>query len=269
MDGYRDRVALVTGAASGLGRGLALGLAAYGAKVVAADIDAAGLATLAADGVEAVALDVRDAAAFRHEAERAAARHGRIDYLFNVAGIAVAGEIHGLAPEAWRRIVDVNLMGTVHGVHAVYPLMMRAGAGHIVNMASIAGLVPFPLLAPYSATKFAVVGFTECLRHEAEMHGVGVTLVCPGFVDTGIYRRAEVQPGFDADSAELLPFPRLETGKAVATILRGVSRRRERIVFPAYWRWCWLLYRLHPALLSPGTRRLLAAARAAVAKAGA
>jgi NAD(P)-dependent dehydrogenase (short-subunit alcohol dehydrogenase family) len=267
VERFKDRVALVTGAASGLGRGLALGLAKAGARVIAADIDAAGLAALGGPSILSQPLDVRDAPTFKRTAQAAAARLGRIDYLFNVAGIAAAGEMLALAPDSWRSVIDVNLMGTVNGIAAVYPLMARAGAGHIVNMASITGLLPFALLAPYAASKAAIVSLSESLRLEAETHGVRVTLICPGFIETDIYRKAEAPPGVGEDRSTLVPFKKIDVERAVRTILNGVARDKARIVFPAYWRWCWRLWRIHPALLMPGARRALREARAAIAEA--
>lgn len=266
MEGFQDRVGLVTGAASGIGRGLALALAKAGARVIAADIDTAGLAEIAGPSILAQPLDVRDAQTFQRVAE-AAARLGRIDYLFNVAGFAAAGEVLDLAPDSWRTVLDVNLMGTVNGIAAVYPIMARAGAGHIVNMASITGLLPFPLLAPYAASKAAIVSLSESLRFEAETHGVRVTLVCPGFVETEIYAKAEAPAGLGGECGALVPFKKMDVDRAVRTILSGVARNKARIVFPAYWRWCWRLWRIHPALLTPGARRVLRQARAAIAEA--
>jgi NAD(P)-dependent dehydrogenase (short-subunit alcohol dehydrogenase family) len=262
---FRGRVVIVTGAASGIGRALVRRLARAGAVTTAADIDAAGLAALAAEGIATAAFDVRDGAAFARAAEDVLARHGRIDCLFNVAGVAAAGELPAIAAETWRRVMDVNLMGVLHGVQAVYPAMAQARSGRIVNVASIAGLLPFPMLAPYCASKFAVVGLTECLRHEAAAHGIAVTLVCPGFVDTGIYDRADVPAGYP-DSRELLPFRRLDVERAVTRIIGAAARRRARVVFPAYWRWCWRLWRLWPPLLTRDTRRYLADARAEIGR---
>ena len=268
MERFRDRVALVTGAASGIGRAIALQLAQSGARVIATDIDAAGLAAMAGDTIAAEALDVRDAEAFRALAGRAAARFGRIDYLFNIAGVAVAGEVQDVTPGAWRRVLDVNLMGTVNGIAAVYPLMIREREGHIVNMASIAGLLPSPLLAPYAASKAAVVALSESLRIEARHHGVRVTLVCPGFVDTDMYHRGEAPKAYGADRARLVPFKKLDVERAARTTLAGVARNRARIVFPALFRWGWRIWRLHPGLLALGVRLVLALARRRIADAG-
>ena len=268
MERYRDGVALVTGAASGIGRGIALRLAHIGARVIAADIDEAGLAALGDGAIVPYPLDVRDAAAFRGAAEAVLARFGRIDYLFNVAGVAAAGELYEVSPEAWRRLFDVNLMGTVNGIAAVYPIMIRARAGHIVNMASALGLMPAPLLAPYAASKAAIASLSESLRLEAKRHAVRVTLVCPGFVETEIYRRGDVPANFGPDPGGLVPFKKLGVDSAVRAILKGVARNRARVVFPALWRWCWRLWRISPVLFAPAARIMLAIGRARIARAG-
>jgi NAD(P)-dependent dehydrogenase (short-subunit alcohol dehydrogenase family) len=264
VEKYRGRVALVTGAASGLGRGIARLLAKSGVRVIAADIDAAALAAVGGGAIVTEALDVRDTAAFHAAAEGAVARFGRIDYLFNIAGVVVAGELLEVTPEAWRRVLDVNLMGTVNGIAAVYPGMARARSGHIVNMSSVMGLLPAPLLAPYAASKAAIVSLSESLRLETDHHGVRVTLVCPGFVRTEIYRRAEAPARFGPDLGSLVPFKSLEVDGAVRSILNGVARNRARIVFPAFWRWYWRLWRLSPALLAPAGRITLARVRALI-----
>ena len=171
---YQGRVAIVTGAASGIGKALAGALARRGATVVLADIDEGG-AKAAADALAAgppgrvsgVALDVTDAEAVASLVERVAQDHGHLDFLFNNAGIAVAGPVRELTLAHWNRTIDVNLRGVIHGVVAAYPIMIRQGHGHIVNTASLAGLLPAPMLTPYGMTKHGVVSLSESLRMEA------------------------------------------------------------------------------------------------------
>jgi NAD(P)-dependent dehydrogenase (short-subunit alcohol dehydrogenase family) len=186
---FSDKVALVTGGASGIGRAFAAALHAAGASVVVADLDAAGAEAVAAGltgGPSAVAaeLDVTDAAAVRALVESTARDRGRLDFCFNNAGIGAGGPVERLALDDWRRVIDVDLMGVVHGVAAAYPIMVRQGSGHLVNTASLAGLVPSPFLTPYAAAKAGVVGLSQSLRVEAAAHGVNVTVVCPGPVET-------------------------------------------------------------------------------------
>src|SRR5207248_6593438 len=113
-------------------------------------------------------------------------RHGRLDLMVNNAGIGIGGETRELLLAHWDRIIDVNLRGVVHGVHAAYPVMIEQGSGHIVNTASLAGLLPSPGATPYAMTKHAVVGLSLSLRGEAAAYGVRVTAVCPGVVETPI-----------------------------------------------------------------------------------
>ncbi|MFL6138593.1 MAG: SDR family NAD(P)-dependent oxidoreductase [Frankiaceae bacterium] len=273
-----SRVALVTGAASGIGLALSRALAARGDHVVMTDVDEAGLAAAAArvtdDGgrVVAAALDVRDAAAVERVVADAWGRLGRLDLLVNNAGIGVGGELPELSVAHWDRVIDVNLRGVVHGVQAAYPRMVAQGHGHVVNLASLAGLVPAPLLAPYSATKHAVVGLSLSLRAEAAAHGVRVTVVCPGFVDTPILDKAGPgdlpQPRLATRTRELaLHYARrLHSAEAVAAdVLRGIDRNRAIVVTPARARLAWRLHRLSPALLELGNRRVVASIRRRVA----
>ena len=164
MGGFAGQVAIVTGGASGIGRALCEALAAEGARVVVVDRDAGGAAAVAeaiakAGGVaRAEVLDVADGDAVRCVVEDTAAREGRLDLLFNNAGIAIGGEVLDMTAEHWRRIVDVNLWGVVNGIRAAYPVMARQGSGHLVNTASGAGLIPNPLATAYGMTKHAEVG---------------------------------------------------------------------------------------------------------------
>ncbi len=184
-------MAIVTGAASGIGKALSRALVLRGATVVLADVDEAG-AKAAADDMAAgppgrasgVGLDVTDAEAVATLVERTADDHGHLDFMFNNAGIGIVGQVHELTLAHWNRAIDVNLRGVVHGVVAAYPVMIGQGSGHIVNTASLAGLLPSPMLTPYGMTKHGVVGLSTSLRMEAAVHGVRVSVVCPGVIDT-------------------------------------------------------------------------------------
>jgi NAD(P)-dependent dehydrogenase (short-subunit alcohol dehydrogenase family) len=261
-----QRVAIVTGGASGIGRALGAALVCRGDRVVLADVEGA-TAVEVAEQLTAVgpgtasgaAVDVQDAAAVAALVTDTAARHGRLDLMFNNAGLGIGGPVEELALTHWDRAIDVNLRGVVHGVHAAYPVMLRQGFGHIVNTASLAGLLPSPGSAPYSATKWAVVGLSLSLRGEAAPRGVRVSVVCPGGVDTPI-----LDKGMPPD------LPRVPTAEATDTravvtklsgghlysadalaadVLRGLDRNRAFIVAPRQARILWRLMRLSPSLL--------------------
>ena len=165
------------------------------------------------------------------------------------------GEVRDLVLADWRRLVDVNLWGVVHGVAAAYAAMARQGSGHIVNIASAAGLMGYPMMTPYVTTKFAVVGLSINLRAEGEALGVKVSVVCPGLVDTPIHRSAPFVRADREPYLARLPFRFVDVGEAARLILRGVARNRAVIVFPLYARVCWWLYRLNPRLIAPLGRR--------------
>ncbi len=268
---FEGKVAVVTGAASGIGRALAGSLAGRGATVVLADIDEAG-AKLAADELaagppgraSAAPLDVTDAAAVKEVVERTARDHGHLDFMFNNAGVGIVGEVTELTLAHWERAIDVNLRGVVHGVVAAYPIMVAQGRGHIVNTASLAGLIPSPMLTPYGMTKHGVVGLSTSLRMEASAHGVRVSALCPGVIETPLLDKGNPPdlpevPGVP-DGRELLTravgraYP---AAKLAEDALDGVARNRPLIVTPAHARIPWRLYRLSPRLLIEGTPRLM------------
>jgi NAD(P)-dependent dehydrogenase (short-subunit alcohol dehydrogenase family) len=261
------RVAIVTGGASGIGRALSAALVGRGVHVVVADLDAARAAQVADEltaagpgAADARALDVSDGEAFRMLVEGVAERHGRLDFLFNNAGVGVAGEPEELTLAHWDRAIDVNLKGAVHGCHAAYPIMKRQGFGHIVNTGSIAGLVGgIASSAPYVTTKHGVVGLSLSLRVTAAPFGVGVHVVCPGAVDTPLLDSSGI-PGLPTPaSMEGLTLKTLanEAGmkrfyppeKLAEDVLDGVAKGRAVIVAPPSAKVVWWVWRLTPGLL--------------------
>jgi NAD(P)-dependent dehydrogenase (short-subunit alcohol dehydrogenase family) len=260
---FSDAVAIVTGAASGIGRALAKELAERGAHVVVADVqDEAARAVveeIRTRGCDATAahLDVTDFAAVSALVDKTRAAHRRLDYMFNNAGIGAGAEILEHSLDTWNRIVDVNLRGVIHGVHAVYPMMAAQGYGHIVNTASMQGLMPGPFLASYSTTKHAVVGLSKALRAEARAKGVRVSVLCPGVIRTpllsggvhGIFLGAVpegTQRQWMKSRFELMR-PMDATTFARKTLDR-VARNRAIIIVPSWWKAFWWLERMSPAL---------------------
>jgi NAD(P)-dependent dehydrogenase (short-subunit alcohol dehydrogenase family) len=250
---FNNKIAVITGAASGLGQGFAMVMAKNGATIVAADINLDGVKKTAerivADGgnAEAQQLDVRDSAAVTKLVEDTVAKYGRIDYIFNNAGIAAQGPMEDVPIEHWDEIIDINLKGVVYGSSAAYKQMVKQGSGHIVNTASLAGLVPSPLLAPYSTVKFGVVGLTESLRAEAKAHGVKVTALCPGFIETGIYESARYSGGLNEEIGRAQIPWMVPLEKGVRTLLKGVAANKHIVTLPLYGHIFWRGYRYMPA----------------------
>ncbi|MET0360265.1 MAG: SDR family NAD(P)-dependent oxidoreductase [Sphingobium sp.] len=184
---------VITGAASGIGRGAARAFAARGARIVLVDIDAQGLATLAAelsaDGTDALALtsDVGAADAFDQIVSAAEARFGAVDRLMNNVGVLATGKPEDIPPDEWLRILNLNLMSAVRGIYRLLPDMIARGRGHIINTASFAGLFPYAWdRLPYVASKAALVAVSESLALYLVPQGIGVTCFCPGPVRTAI-----------------------------------------------------------------------------------
>jgi NAD(P)-dependent dehydrogenase (short-subunit alcohol dehydrogenase family) len=271
---FDGAVAVITGGASGIGRALGEALARRGAAVILADLQA-DLAEEAAAAIRggggratAAALDVADFPAVERLVRQTVEVHGRLDYLFNNAGIGVVGEARYYDIKDWDRVIDVNLRGVTNGVQAAYPVMLRQGYGHIVNTASLAGLVPFPTVVGYCAAKHAVVGLSTALRVEAAAAGVRVSVLCPGPVRTPILEGGKYGKMVQPVPPELLkahwerqrPMP---ADQFAAAALRAVARNRAVIVLPSRWKLFWWLNRLSPSLvLSLGSRGLAAWRRA-------
>lgn len=252
------KVAFITGGASGIGAALSEALTAAGAEVWIADRQydvAEQLAQRLRDSgarAHAVALDVRDPAAFEAAVAEAVRTSGRLDYLFNNAGIGIGGEVDSLTLEDWTDIIDVNLRGVIHGVKAAYPVMIAQGSGHIVNTASMAGLITTSAQAGYSATKHAVVALSKTLRVEAAGHGVQVSVLCPGVVRTPILSGGEYGRNRNVSRENLLKLGEalrpIEPGQFAEQALRGVLRNQAIIVVPRWWKALWYLERLSPTL---------------------
>jgi NAD(P)-dependent dehydrogenase (short-subunit alcohol dehydrogenase family) len=250
-----ERVAIVTGGASGIGRALCMALGSRGARVVVADIrdggahETARKITAAGGSATAEAVDVTDRAQVVELVERTAKEHGRIDLMFNNAGIAIIGDAFEMTPDQWDRIIDVNFRGVVHGTMAAYERMRAQRSGHIVNTASVAGLVPVPSFVAYCATKHAVVGLSTTLRMEAARHGVRVSAVCPGVIDTPMVQDSELMGGLDrAKMLSALPVKPYDVDDCARDVLAGVDRNDALIVVTRSAKLLHRLYRWAPGI---------------------
>jgi len=233
----RDKRCFLTGAASGIGRATALAAAAEGAVLFLTDLDAARLEDTvrdarAAGGKVAAhrALDVSDYDAVRAFAESIHENFGSMDVVMNIAGISVWGAVDTLEHRHWRQVIEVNLMGPIHVIESFVPDMIRAGrGGHLVNVSSAAGLFGLPFHAAYSGAKFGLRGVSEVLRFDLERHGIQVSLVCPGGVNTPLVDTVQiVGAGLSPEEFQGLKaeFRRraVTPEEAARAILRGVKR---------------------------------------------
>ncbi len=256
---FNNAVAIITGGASGIGRAFGEALAAKGCEVVLADLQidqaeevAAGIRASGGKAT-AVELNVVDSEAVVKVVEQTVERCGRIDYMFNNAGIVVFGEASDYEISDWNLSIDVNLRGVIHGVYAVYRIMLKQGFGHIINTSSIAGLCPWPMEIGYTTTKYAVVGLSQSLRAEAAGTGVQVSVLCPGTVKTAILEGGKFGHwirNYPQDQVNELmnntrPIP-VDTFVKIA--LKQIAKNKAIIVVPAFYKVVWGLGRLSPVL---------------------
>jgi len=247
MKQFHDRVAAITGAGSGIGRALALQLAAKGCHLALSDVVETGLADTAAQArsanpnirVTTQRLDVADRAAVFAWADTIVAEHGQVHLIFNNAGVGLGATVEGMSFEDCEWLMGVNFWGVVHGTQAFLPHLRAAGDGHVVNVSSLFGLLAVPTQSAYNAAKFAVRGFTESLRQELDAFGDGVSSTCvhPGGIKTAIARNARQDAsiralGMDESTAgsdfekHFITTP----DKAARIILKAVQRDRRRVL---------------------------------------
>jgi NAD(P)-dependent dehydrogenase (short-subunit alcohol dehydrogenase family) len=256
----RGRVAVVTGAASGIGRALALELAREGAALALSDVNDAGLAETRRHAealgakVTSERLDVADRGAVERHAERVVAEHGRANLVINNAGVGLGASIADMSYADLEWLFGIDFWGVVHGTKAFLPHLKQSGEGHVVNVSSVFGLIAVPGQGAYNAAKFAVRGFTECLRQELELEGVNVSATCvhPGGIKTNIARNARVlsrpgSPSRDEMNAYFDQLARTTPEKAAQKILRGVRRNARRVLIGPDARVIDVLQRLLPA----------------------
>lgn len=247
MKDFRNKVAAITGAASGMGRTLALQLAQQGCHLALSDVNEAGLAETAQQArqhgvkVTTAKLNVADREAMNAWAEQVVSDHGKVNLIFNNAGVALGAFLETVKPEDFEWIMGINFWGVVWGTQAFLPHIKRAGEGHIINTSSLFGLLALPTQGTYNASKFAVRGFTEALRQELDMEkgGVSATCVHPGGIRTNIARDArmdhsiEERTGGSAQAAKARFDKMLNTttaDSAARQILRAVLRNQRRVL---------------------------------------
>jgi NAD(P)-dependent dehydrogenase (short-subunit alcohol dehydrogenase family) len=239
MKNFAHKVAVITGAGSGIGRALALELALRGARLALSDVDSEALDGTVASAKERGAeargypLDVADREAVLAHAEAVVADFGQVNLVVNNAGVALGATVEEMSFKDFDWLMGINLGGVVNGTKAFLPHLIASGDGHLVNVSSVFGFIGVPTQSAYNAAKFAVRGFTEALREEmlAARHPVGVSCVHPGGIKTNIVRHSR---GGDEDKAAAAAgFEKIAMTtpeKAARTILRGVERRSGRIL---------------------------------------
>ena len=274
MKDFKNKVAAITGAGSGMGRSLAVLLAARGCHVALSDINEKGLAEtvklLDGTGVKVTSqkLDVADKDAVFAWADKVAGDHGKVNLIFNNAGVALGSVVDGGGYDDFEWIMNINFWGVVHGTKAFLPYLKDAGDGHIINNSSLFGLIAVPSQSAYNASKFAVRGFTEALREELDLQKVGVsaTSVHPGGIKTNIAKAARMDQsiskiGMDASStAKFEKLFRTTADEAAAQMLRAVEKNQRRLLIGADAKVLDLVVRIFPSgyqkLIAMGSSRM-------------
>ena len=228
MKSFKNKVVVITGGASGIGLACAKAFLAEGAYVHLLDKDPSveEQVRISEGRVTAHVVDVTDPLEMQEVGERILSQEGRVDILHNNAGVCLSRAVPELTLEDWRWVMDINLWGVIHGIQAFLPSMVERRQGHIINTASLAGLVPFPMVVPYCASKFAVVGLSEAMAAELAPFGIGVTVECPGMVATNLFRNARVgwPEGIRGKFEWIMDKRGTSPEKVARNILRAVKR---------------------------------------------
>lgn len=249
MNKYKNKVAVVTGAGSGIGRAIALELATHGASLALSDVNMGGLeetrsllqARHSDVAVNIYSLDVSDQQAVLDHAQQVNNDFSNIHFVFNNAGVALSSNLDDVKRKDFEWIMNINFWGVVNGTEAFLPYLKASGKtgdeSHIVNISSVFGMISLPTQGCYNASKFAVRGYTEALRQEmiADGHNVGVNCIHPGGIATEIARNARVSEGDDKEALakDFDKLARTTPKKAAQTILAGVNKNKARIMIGA------------------------------------
>jgi short-subunit dehydrogenase len=254
MREIRGKRALVTGAASGIGRAIALRLAAEGADLYLVDIDETGLAATVAEcrkaGVEAIGkrCDVAEAREISSTIRAILTRWGGVDILVNNAGITYYGRVENMSAEHWDRLMRVNLLSHIQFTRELLPSLLARHEAHVLNVCSALGLIGMPKVTAYCASKFGLVGFTESLRNELGRQGLGVTALCPGFVTTNLFTNAPLEKS--ASEHKLPPRIICTTPERVANAaVKAIYRNRRLVVMEPFARLLYATKRFAPWIL--------------------
>ena len=251
---------IVTGGGSGIGRALAEELAKRGCEeVVLADLqielaeEVASEIRVSGGNAKAVKTDTTDFAAMEYLIQETVKRTGRLDYIFNNAGIVIGGYVNDYRIEDWNQIVDVNLRGVINGIQTAYPIMVKQGFGHIINTASMAGLMVGPGNVAYTTTKYAVVGLSKSLRAEAAQTGVRVSVLCPGVIrtpilDGGKYGKMLIKIPPNELKRMLEKLRPMSPNLFAKKVLHLVAKNKAIIIVPSWWKLFWWINRLSPSL---------------------
>jgi len=256
---FNGATAIVTGGGSGIGRALAEELAKRGCEVVLADLqielaeEVASAIRVGGGKGRAVKINVTDFPAMEQVVQETFRRTGRLDYMFNNAGIVIGGYVSQYGIEDWNQIINVNLRGVINGIQAAYKMMVAQGFGHIINTASMAGLMPGPGNVAYTTTKHAVVGLSKSLRAEAAQMGVRVSVLCPGVIRTpilekgGRYGKMLMDISLEEMRRLLEKLKPMSPNIFAQKVLSAVAKNRAIIIVPSWWKLVWWINRLSPS----------------------
>lgn len=257
LNKFNEKVTIITGGGAGLGKELCVQLAKLGSIVFVADINDNNAKQVANSILQSggkahpIRVDVSNEKEVKALIDEAVTKYGRLDYIFNNAGIAIGGDARDITLQQWQKVLSVDLCGSIYCSAYAYQVMTKQGFGHIINTASGTGLLPQPGNAPYCTCKHGVVGLSLSLRYEGADLGVKVSTICPGRVKTDIFKSSIVVNVSDEYVSNNISVKAMDVSKAVDIILNGVSHNKAIIVFPFSIRLVWFINRLFPRLLEP------------------